>query len=156
MTRLGIEPATSRSQSGRSTTEPLCGWDSRDEREGQVRKREMNESEETEGIKTFHLYPYLLQGQQALPNTKHLSVWMPRWHKTPLPHPTTPIQVIWDNVMNTNLFSIGGCQFQHSHLIQTVQNTHHDWRPSKLSLMLGTRLLCYNEVQKYFYFNNSE
>ena len=33
-----------------------------DESEGQVRKRKMNESEETEEIKTFLQYPYLLQG----------------------------------------------------------------------------------------------
>ena len=33
-----------------------------DEREGQGRKRSRNESEETEEIKTFPLYPYLLQG----------------------------------------------------------------------------------------------
>ena len=33
-----------------------------DEREGQGRKKKMNESEETEEIKTFLLYPYLLQG----------------------------------------------------------------------------------------------
>ena len=33
------------------------------EREGQGRKRKMNESNETEEIKTFLLYPYLLQGQ---------------------------------------------------------------------------------------------
>ena len=32
-----------------------------DEREGQGRKRKMNESEETEDIKTFPLYPYLVQ-----------------------------------------------------------------------------------------------
>ena len=32
-----------------------------DERKGQVRKRERNESDETEEIKTL-LYPYLLQG----------------------------------------------------------------------------------------------
>ena len=30
-------------------------------------EREMNEREETEEIKTFPLYPYLLQGYQALP-----------------------------------------------------------------------------------------
>ena len=30
----------------------------------------MNDSEETEEIKTFPLYPYLLQRQQALPNCK--------------------------------------------------------------------------------------
>ena len=35
--------------------------DSRDEREGQGRKRNRNESEEIEEIKTFPLYPYLLQ-----------------------------------------------------------------------------------------------
>ena len=34
----------------------------RDEREGQVRKTNKNESKETEEIKTFPLYPYLLQG----------------------------------------------------------------------------------------------
>ena len=33
-----------------------------DERGGQGRKRNRNESEETEEIKTFPLYPYLLQG----------------------------------------------------------------------------------------------
>ena len=34
----------------------------RDESEGQGRKRYRNESEKTEEIKTFPLYPYLLQG----------------------------------------------------------------------------------------------
>ena len=34
----------------------------RNEREGQGRKRKWNESKETEEIKTFLLYPYLLQG----------------------------------------------------------------------------------------------
>ena len=34
----------------------------RGEREGQGRKRDKSESEETEEIKTFPLYPYLLQG----------------------------------------------------------------------------------------------
>ena len=33
-----------------------------DESEGQGRKRKTNESEETEEIKTFPLYPYLVQG----------------------------------------------------------------------------------------------
>ena len=45
-----------------------------DEREGQGRKRNRNESEETEEIKTFPQYPYLLKGQQALPNCKPKSV----------------------------------------------------------------------------------
>ena len=44
------------------------------EREGQGRKRKMNESEEAEEIKTFTLNPYLLQGQQALSNCKPVSV----------------------------------------------------------------------------------
>ena len=43
-------------------------------REGQGRKKNRNESEETEEIKTFPLYPYLLQGQQAFPNCKPISV----------------------------------------------------------------------------------
>ena len=47
-----------------------------DERGGQGRKRNRNESEETE-IKTFPLYPYLLQGQQALPNCKPISAGRP-------------------------------------------------------------------------------
>ena len=34
----------------------------RDEREGQGRKRNKSESEEREEIKTFPLYPHLLQG----------------------------------------------------------------------------------------------
>ena len=34
----------------------------RDEREEQGKKRNRSESEETEEIKTFSLYPYLLQG----------------------------------------------------------------------------------------------
>ena len=45
-----------------------------DEREGQGRKKNRNETEETEEIKTFPLYPYLLQGQQALPNCKFVCV----------------------------------------------------------------------------------
>ena len=51
-----------------------------DEREGQERKRKMNESEELEEIKktkNFLLYPYLLQGQQALPTCKQISVGRP-------------------------------------------------------------------------------
>ena len=62
-----------------------------DEREGQGRKRKMNESEETE-IKTFPLYPYLLQGQQALPNCQPISVGRlgDIRYMTPSSHPTTP------------------------------------------------------------------
>ena len=52
----------------------------------------MNESEGTEEIKTFPLYPYLLQGQQALPNCKPISVGHSGdvRHTTSLPHPTIP------------------------------------------------------------------
>ena len=59
-------------------------------------KRKMNESEGKEEIKTFFphppIYPYLLQGQQALPNCKPKSVGRPGddRYTTPLPHPTTP------------------------------------------------------------------
>ena len=62
------------------------------EREGLERKRRMNESEETEKIKTFPHYPYLLQGQQTLPNCKPISAGCPSEarYTTPLPHPTTP------------------------------------------------------------------
>ena len=63
-----------------------------DEREGQGRKRKMNEIEETEEIKTFPLYPYLLQRQQAMTNCKPILVGRPSdaRYMTPLPHPTTP------------------------------------------------------------------
>ena len=37
----------------------------------------MNDSEETEEIKTFPLYPYLQQGPQALLNCKPISVGCP-------------------------------------------------------------------------------
>ena len=58
-----------------------------DEREGQGRK-----SEETEEIKTFPLYPYLLQGQQAFPNCKPISVGRPGdvRYAAISPHLTTP------------------------------------------------------------------
>ena len=48
-----------------------------DERKGQGRKREMKESERTEEITTFLLYPNLLQEQPALPNCKPISVGPP-------------------------------------------------------------------------------
>ena len=52
----------------------------------------MTESEETEEIKTFPIYPYLLQGQQALPNCKPISVGRSgdARYTTPLPNTTTP------------------------------------------------------------------
>ena len=64
--------------------------DSRGEkREGQGRKRNRHESGETEAIKTFPLYPYLLQGWQALPNCKPISFGRPSdvRYTTPSPHP---------------------------------------------------------------------
>ena len=55
-------------------------------------ERKMNESEETEEIKTLPLYLYLLHGEQALPNCKPISVGHPGdiRYMTPLPHPATP------------------------------------------------------------------
>ena len=55
-------------------------------------ERNRNESEETEKIKIFPIYPYLLQGQQALPNCKPISVGRPGdvRYTTPSHHPTTP------------------------------------------------------------------
>ena len=52
----------------------------------------MNESEETEEIKTFSLYLYLLQGWQTLSSCKQISVGRPGdvRYTTPLPHTTTP------------------------------------------------------------------
>ena len=47
-----------------------------DEREGQEKKRKMNESEVIEEMKTFPLYLYLLW-EQALPNCKAISVVPP-------------------------------------------------------------------------------
>ena len=64
-----------------------------DEREGQGRKRNRNESEETEEIKIFPIY--LLQGLQALPNCKPITVGRPGdvRYKTPSHHPTTPYRL---------------------------------------------------------------
>ena len=62
-----------------------------DEKERQGRKRKMNES--VEEIKTSPpLYPYLLQGKQALPNCKPVSVGRPgdTRYTTSLPLPTIP------------------------------------------------------------------
>ena len=63
---------------------------------GQARKRKINESEETEEITTCPLFPYLLQGQQALPNCKPVSVGCPGdiRYTTPSPHPTTPQSIV--------------------------------------------------------------
>ena len=64
-----------------------------DKREGQGRKRNLNESDETEEIKTS---PSTLTCYKdyALPNCKPKSVGRPSdvKYKTPSPHPTTPTQ----------------------------------------------------------------
>ena len=59
-----------------------------------------NESEETEEIKTF---PYLLQGQQALPNCKPIPAGRPgdARYTTPSPHPTTPFRLKKQNKTET-------------------------------------------------------
>ena len=60
------------------------------------RKRNRNENEETEEIETFLLYPYLLQGQQALSNYKPRSVGRlgDERYTTPLPHLTNPLMPV--------------------------------------------------------------
>ena len=51
----------------------------------------MDESEETEEIKTTPLYPYLLQEKQSLPDCKPISVGRTGDARyTSLPHPTVP------------------------------------------------------------------
>ena len=69
-------------------------------KEEQGRKRNRNESEETEEIKTFPLYPYLLQGQQALPNCKPITVG----------HPSVClfvcVDVLWPSQLNGVLSSV--------------------------------------------------
>ena len=61
---------------------------------GKGRTRKMNEREETEGIKTFLLYPYLLEEYQPLPNCNPVSTGRPgdAGYTTSLPHtpPPTP------------------------------------------------------------------
>ena len=51
----------------------------------------ISDNEETEEIKIFLLYFYLLQGKQVLPNCKPISVGRPGdvRYTTPLPQPTT-------------------------------------------------------------------
>ena len=60
--------------------------------------------EETEEIKTFRLYPYLLHGQQALLNYKSVSFGRPGdvRYRTPLPRPTTPSTRIHNTFASSN------------------------------------------------------
>ena len=66
--------------------------DRRGDEERDRGERKMNNSKETEEIKTPHFYPYLLQGQQALPNCKPVSVGRHGdvRYTTSLPHQTIP------------------------------------------------------------------
>ena len=90
----------------------------RDEREGQGRKRNKNESEETEEIKTFPIYPYLLQGQQALPNCKPISSGRPGEvrYTTPSHHPTYPL-ILFEHFQ---MSSISFVTLRHLHLLCSV------------------------------------
>ena len=67
----------------------------------------MKESERTEEIITFPLYPYLLQGQQALPNCKPISAGCPgdKSYRTP-PHPTTPKTGVYTKVVLTSTHNL--------------------------------------------------
>ena len=68
---------------------------------GTGEKEEMNESEETEEIKHPHHHhhqnPYLLQGEQALPNYKPVSSRCPGHvrYTSPLPHPNEEHLLPW-------------------------------------------------------------
>ena len=70
--------------------------------EGQRRKRKRNDSKETE-IKKIPLYPYLLQGYQALPNCKPISIGHPGdvRYTTPSPYLTTPFNRLKNIAQNT-------------------------------------------------------
>ena len=109
----------------------------------------MNESEGTEEIKktipplplpakTFPLYPYLLQGQQALPNCKPVSVGHPGdvRYMTHLPHPTTP------NIFMNILGKLGiGFVLLATELIPylMIHRFPSDWRIERM--MVETELL---------------
>ena len=99
-----------------------------DEREGQGRKRNRNESEETEEIKTFPLYPYPLQGQQALPNCKPISVGRPS-----------------DDDMNVDKGQITQeIKVQESPFLIMTQSSHHAWCMCENSFTYSIGLRSYN------------
>ena len=74
---------------------------------------------ESEGTEEITLYPYLLQGQQALPNCKPISGGhsSAKSYRTPLPHPTTPTPLVNDKLLtvvakvfsNTLIFLLKKC-----------------------------------------------
>ena len=77
-----------------------------DEREGQGRKRDRNEIKETDEIKTFLLYPYPLQGLQALPNCKPISVGRPSDVRYTTPcHTRPPTPLSKTSLSLPNIFS---------------------------------------------------
>ena len=61
----------------------------------------MKESEGTEEITAFPLYPYLQQGQQTLSNCKPVLVGHPgdKSYRMPSPHPTTPRKK-WNHMLS--------------------------------------------------------
>ena len=73
----------------------------REETEEIVEEMKERDMEETEEIKKFLLYPYLLRGQQALPNCKPVSVGRPgdvRYTTSPHhppPPPPPPFNHYW-------------------------------------------------------------
>ena len=81
-----------------------CRW-----KREQGRKRNRNEREETEEIKAFALHPYQLEGEQALPNCKPISVGRlgDARYMTPSHHPTTPCAT--DITVNCVILSISVC-----------------------------------------------
>ena len=86
-----------------------------DERKGQGRKRNRNESEETVEIKTFPFYPYLLQGEQDMPNWKPISVGHPGDLRYPTPLHLT-FKLVCSRVVGLMVLSTIGISVQSSHL----------------------------------------
>ena len=96
-----------------------------DETEGQGRRRKMNDTEETEEIKTFLLYPYLLQGEQALPNCNSISIGScgDVKYTTPLPHPTTPNNCLY---MSASFFKQTDCN-RMANNVDCEETAHYIW-----------------------------
>ena len=105
-------------------------------------ERKINESEGKEEIKTFPLYHYLLQGQQALPNCKPILVGRPGdvRYTTPLPHPTTLFRTLscWvmsdDDVTLQNLQMVVKLNDSFENMERTKQNLNHFYDMQKLSI----------------------
>ena len=103
----------------------------------------MNEKEEKEEIKTFPLYAYLLQGQQALSNCKPILLGRSGdvRYTTFLPHPST------------QQFFVVGISIRYVHIICLIMNI----QPVMLIILIvlmsitKTRLYNFNPLKPHFY-----